>query len=82
MLKNYLPPAIQQAPHEAAANLFNEPDVAQSTAVFDKGRRGNPLPGCDCVQCFGYCMIDGDERERILQMHTEELARAQDVDET
>jgi len=32
-----------------------------ATAVFDKGRRGNPLPGCDCVQCFGYCMINGAE---------------------
>lgn len=35
-----------------------------STAVFDNGRRGNPKPGCDCVQCFGYCMIDGDEALR------------------
>lgn len=31
-----------------------------SSAVFDNGRRGQPKPGCDCVQCFGYCMIDGD----------------------
>lgn len=37
-----------------------------ATVVFDKGRRGNPLPGCDCVQCFGYCMIDGDQRQRLL----------------
>ena len=35
-----------------------------ATAVYDKGRRGNPLPGCDCVQCFGYCMINGDEAMR------------------
>ncbi len=36
------------------------------TAVFDRGRRGNPLTGCDCVQCFGYCMVNGDQalRER------------------
>lgn len=33
-----------------------------STAVYDKGRRGNPLPGCDCVQCFGYCLVAGDEK--------------------
>ena len=39
---------------------------APASAVFDKGRRGNPLPGCDCVQCFGYCMIDGDEQMRNL----------------
>lgn len=31
-----------------------------TTAVFDKGRRGNPKPGCDCVQCFGYCLSGSD----------------------
>jgi len=36
-----------------------------ATAVYDRGRRGNPLPGCDCVQCFGYCMVDGDEAQRV-----------------
>ena len=77
MQKIYLPPAVKQ---DLATLSFNEPDTAPATAVFDKGRRGNPLPGCDCVQCFGYCLIDGDERERILQMYTEELARAQDSD--
>jgi hypothetical protein len=48
------------------------------TAVFDKGRRGNPLLGCDCVQCFGYCLIDGDQaarerwnRERALEKKDE-----------
>ncbi len=41
-----------------------------ATAVFDKRRRGNPLPGCDCVQCFGYCFIDGDLRERIIRSNT------------
>ena len=35
-----------------------------ASVVFDKGRRGNPLPGCDCVQCFGYCFIDGDKADR------------------
>ena len=39
-------------------------DEPLATAVYDRGRRGNPLPGCDCVQCFGYCMIDGDEAMR------------------
>jgi hypothetical protein len=24
--------------------------------IFDNGRRGNPRLGCDCVQCFGYCL--------------------------
>lgn len=31
-----------------------------TSAVFDNGRRGNPRPGCDCVQCFGYCTFDKD----------------------
>ena len=35
-----------------------------ASAVFDNGRRGNPRPGCDCVQCFGYCLIDTDEAHR------------------
>jgi len=39
--------------------------VKPVTAVFDKGRRGNPLPGCDCVQCFGYCLIKGQSEWQI-----------------
>ncbi len=35
-----------------------------SSAVFDNGRRGQPKPGCDCVQCFGYCLVDNDEAQR------------------
>lgn len=38
------------------------PELA--SAIFDSGRRGNPRPGCDCVQCFGYCLIDKDEAVR------------------
>jgi len=30
------------------------------SAVFDTGRRGAPRSGCDCVQCFGYCLVDAD----------------------
>jgi hypothetical protein len=40
------------------------PNEKPASAVYDKGRRGEPLPGCDCVQCFGYCVVDGDEAER------------------
>ena len=38
-----------------------------SVTGYDNGRRGNPLPGCDCEQCFGYCLIDRDDamRERM-----------------
>lgn len=35
-----------------------------ATAVFDNGRRGQPRPGCDCEQCFGYCLIDRDGAAR------------------
>lgn len=35
-----------------------------ASAVFDNGRRGNPRPGCDCEQCFGYCLVDADEAYR------------------
>lgn len=31
-------------------------DEARATTVFDNGRRGEPRNGCDCVQCFGYCL--------------------------
>lgn len=31
---------------------------------MDNGRRGMPKPGCDCVQCFGYCLIDADKAAR------------------
>lgn len=35
-----------------------------TSGVFDNGRRGEPLPGCDCERCFGYCMIDQDKASR------------------
>jgi hypothetical protein len=35
-----------------------------ATAVFDNGRRGSPKPGCDCVQCFGYCIVDQEAAAR------------------
>ena len=35
------------------------------SVVTDNGRRGVPIMGCDCVQCFGYCMVDGDEQTRL-----------------
>jgi hypothetical protein len=40
-----------------------------STAVYDTGRRGEPKMGCDCVQCFGYCLVDRDEafRQQVLK---------------
>jgi hypothetical protein len=32
--------------------------------VVDTGRRGEPKPGCDCMQCFGYCITDEDQAQR------------------
>lgn len=37
-----------------------------TSAVFDNGRRGNPKPGCDCEQCFGYCITDSDKAARDM----------------
>lgn len=52
-----------------------------TSAVYDNGRRGEPLIGCDCMQCFGYCMIDAGERQRELAM-SERIARESDEDRT
>ena len=35
-----------------------------ASSVRDNGRRGNPRPGCDCEQCFGYCLVDLNEAAR------------------
>jgi hypothetical protein len=37
-----------------------------ATPVVDTGRRGAPRPSCDCVQCFGYCIIDPEAARRSL----------------
>jgi hypothetical protein len=31
------------------------------STVEDRGTRGKPRAGCDCMQCFGYCMLDRDK---------------------
>lgn len=50
--------------------------VELATAVYDNGRRGGPKPGCDCVQCFGYCMVDQDayQREMVLRSESHRFA--------
>ena len=30
-------------------------------------RTGPPLPGCDCMQCFGYCLVNADIRDREIR---------------
>jgi len=47
------------------------------TEVFDNGRRGEPRPGCDCMQCFGYCLID---RDAAVRETAERRAKPFDVD--
>lgn len=37
-----------------------------ATSVYDNGRRGSPKPGCDCIQCFGYCIVDQQRAEREM----------------
>jgi len=39
-------------------------DTKPASEVFDRGRRGEPLMGCDCMQCFGYCPIDRETANR------------------
>ena len=38
---------------------MKNPENEFVSAVFDNGRRGQPKTGCDCVQCFGYCIGSG-----------------------
>jgi hypothetical protein len=44
--------------------------------VQDRGRRGGPLPGCDCVQCFGYCLNDRDKYVRTVNEYGDMAERA------
>jgi len=46
-----------------------------TSAVFDNGRRGNPRPGCDCEQCFGYCIVDKDKLHRDVHAKFERVGR-------
>lgn len=52
-----------------------------ATTVYDNGRRGNPLPGCDCIQCFGYCKYDQDAVTRARAKGYEEWQVAQAIAE-
>lgn len=53
---------------EIEVSYDNKDSIARIGGTFDNGRRGEPQPGCDCMRCFGYCMIDKDQalRERLL----------------
>jgi hypothetical protein len=47
------------------------------TAIFDNGRRGSPKPGCDCLQCFGYCIHDADTAAREMSLARETNKRGE-----
>ena len=47
-----------------------------SAEVYDNGRRGEPLPGCDCVQCFGRCLVNPEIRYRETLRRADERGRA------
>ena len=32
--------------------------VSFGSVLTDNKRRGEPKPGCDCVQCFGMCIVE------------------------
>ena len=49
-----------------------------ATSVYDNGRRGSPKPGCDCVQCFGYCMVNTDVSYREIRLRVERAAVVSD----
>lgn len=55
--------------------------AAIASDVRDNKRRGAPRPGCDCVQCFGYCIIDNDAWHRAQMMTQSQRARAKGADE-
>lgn len=48
--------------------------LAKNAMPRDTGRRGMPKPGCDCVQCFGYCDTDKVAEVR-LRMENAAAAR-------
>ena len=52
------------------------------TEIFDNGRRGEPRLGCDCVQCFGYCIVDHDVARRELpDLNAGPVEKAEEVED-
>lgn len=49
--------------------------MEKTSEIFDNGRRGEPRLGCDCCQCFGYCIVDHDvARRELLDVEPEAAA--------
>lgn len=59
-----------------AITRLSAPDVNE---MRDNGRRGDPRPGCDCVQCFGYCINDHDPDAAIRVRAVVDVVDADDV---
>ena len=54
-----------------------KPDAKPASEVYDRGRRGEPLLGCDCFQCFGYCLIDREiVRREVVEQFYQKLTDA------
>ena len=48
----------------AKGSRWTDSLLQQNSQVRDNRRRGAPLPGCDCVQCFGHCDLNKDAQQR------------------
>lgn len=56
--------------------LSKSPSIESlSSSIQNNGRKGAPKIGCDCMQCFGYCMFDSDEAFRQQTLIFEQRAR-------
>lgn len=46
--------------------IYHAEPMRDAYVIRDNGRRGEPLPGCDCMRCFGMCLIDPDIAHREI----------------
>lgn len=58
--------------------MLKERDEGVASEVFDRGRRGEPLLGCDCVTCFGYCIVDHGLLLREIRISKNDAATLQE----
>ena len=47
-----------------------------SSTVQDTRRRGEPRAGCDCMQCFGYCIVDTEAAVREMALRNDGAHRS------
>jgi hypothetical protein len=48
---------------------MSSPSISELGGQVDNRRRGEPKPGCDCMQCFGYCIVNEEQalKDRALK---------------